>query len=338
MARKKAWIEITQLATEPAVQLISPDTIKRNRENPRVVFKTKDMQTLLDSIDKRGVIVPLIVYPGDGHFTLLDGERRLICARRLNLNSVPVNIIAKPNKVQNILHMFHIHNVRQAWELIETAQKLKVLLGDETFKDRSPKEIAELAGLSTSTVNRCKQLLSLDPSYQQMILENYQRAEKGQEIEEGKKLTEDFFIEAKRAISSIKRFQKDVAAAYSDEEMLDRFVRKRRSGTFSNVIEIGRQIPKIIAAGRKGGSERKVARTLKRLLDDPDYTIQEAYKSSAEPILVTIGIEKRSAALIDELKQLQGYPRKQLEGRKDELIKALKQLQVVIKNTISELQ
>lgn len=296
------------------------------------------MQTLLDSIDKRGVIVPLIVYPDEGKFTLLDGERRLLCSRRLNLKVVPVNIIAKPDKVQNILHMFHIHNVRQAWELIETAQKLKVLLGDDAFKDKSPKEIAELAGLSTSTVNRCKQLLSLDPRYQQMILETYKRAEKGEEIEEGKKLTEDFFIEARRAISSIKRFQKDMAAEYSDKEILDKFVTKRKRGTFSNVLEIGRQIPRIIAAGRKGGSQKKVAHALRRLIDDSDYTIRDAYKAAAEPVLVSIGIEKRSAALIDELKQLRGYPREQLEGRREELIKTLRQLQEVIKNTISELR
>jgi ParB family chromosome partitioning protein len=327
------------MVTAPTVQHISPDSIAENPENPRVVFKPKDMQTLLESIDKRGVIVPLIVYLDDGRFTLLDGARRLRCALRLNLNTVPVNIVAKPNAVENILQMFHIHNVRKAWELIETAKKLRVLLEDAAFKNKSSKQIGELAGLSTTTVNRCKQLLALDPSYQKMILQTYKRAEKGEEIEEeGTKMTEDFFIESQRAINSIKRFQKDILDEYSETQILAQFVKKRRTGTFSNVIEIGRLIPRIVSAGRKGGSQKKVSAAIRRLIEDPAYKIQDAYKIAAEPVLFSIGLEKKSAALVEELNRVREYPKKELESRKNELIIALRKLQEAIRQTLAELK
>jgi ParB/RepB/Spo0J family partition protein len=325
------------MATKATVQLVSPDEIERNPENPRLVFKKKEMETLLESVSERGVIVPLIVYPDESKLRLLDGERRLRIVRRLNLKEVPVNIIAKPTPVQNILQMFHIHNVRQSWELIETAKKLKVLLEDPAFKEKDVNEISRLVGLSPTTINRCKELLSLDPSYQQMILDTYQKRERGEELDDETKLTEDFFIESRRAINSIKRFQKSLGEEIDDKQVLAKFVEKRKKGTFSNVVEMGRTIPKIIAAGRKGGSQQKIATTIKRLIEDPDFTVKQAYESAAEPILKSLNIEKGCTALIDELTELHHFRKRELEGRREDLLKVLTELGQLIKKTIAEL-
>jgi len=327
---------LTEAAT--TVKMISPDSIRENPENPRIIWKQKEMQQLLESIDQSGIIVPLIVYPDDSGYRLLDGARRLRCARRLNLKKVPANVIAKPTPVQNILQMFHIHNVREDWELIETAKKLDVLLQDEAFKGKGAKEIARLAGLTLSTVNRCKELLSLDQSHQRLILDTYQRLEKGEAIGEETKLTEDFFIESKRAISSINRFLKEVSRDYDEKKLLDKFVEKRKRGTFSNVIEIGRTIPKIVGASRKGASREKVINTVRRLIEEPDFTIEEAYQIAALPILASVDIEKTCADLIEELAHLRQFRKKELEGRKQELVKILKELRSSIEETLGEIE
>jgi ParB/RepB/Spo0J family partition protein len=312
--------------------------IKENPENPRLVWKKKEMAVLLQSIEQNGIIVPLIIYPEGVHYVLLDGARRLRCARRLNLKEVPANVIAKPTKVQNILHMFHIHNVKEDWELIETAKKLEVLLGSDPFKDKSVAEIAGIVGLTQSTVNRCKELLSLDPKHQDMILETYRRYETGEQINEETRLTEDFFIESKRAIRSIRRFLKGIAKDYDENAILRKFVQKRKRGVLSNVIEIGREIPRIVAAAKKGAPEEKVEEAIRRLIEEPRFTVQEAYEMAAEPVLASVGIERSCVDLIQELTQLRRFGKRELKGRKERLVKVLKDLRSSIDETLTKVE
>ena len=161
--------EIDLSKKQSEVDRISPDLIDINPENPRLIFDEKQDLALLESIDEVGILVPLIVFPDKpGRFTLLDGERRLRCAKRLNLKTVPVNKIAKPSKIENVLRMFNIHNIREKWKLMPTALKLGTLLEDESFKEKSHREIGKLTGLSTPTVSRCIELLRLDKKYQDM--------------------------------------------------------------------------------------------------------------------------------------------------------------------------
>jgi ParB family chromosome partitioning protein len=152
---------------ESKADRIDTGLVDTNPENPRLIFNEKEELTLLQSIDEVGILVPLIVfYDKPGRFTLLDGERRLRCAKRLNLETIPVNIIQKPDKIENILRMFNIHNIREQWKLMPTALKLKVLMEDARFKEKSMKEVARLTGLSVSTVSRCIDLLDLPEKYQ----------------------------------------------------------------------------------------------------------------------------------------------------------------------------
>src|SRR5260370_9892804 len=82
------------------------------------------MNDLLESIREVGIKVPVSVY-SDGHkFTLLDGERRWRCAKKLNLKVVPAIVQPKPTRLENLLMMFNIHNVRVDWDLMPIALKL----------------------------------------------------------------------------------------------------------------------------------------------------------------------------------------------------------------------
>ncbi len=102
---------------------INPDEIIRNPENPRLIFRELDMNALLESIQEVGIQVPLTVYwdPDDKTYVVLDGERRWRCSVKLNLPEIPVIVQAKPTRLENILMMFNIHNVRVAWEPVPAA-------------------------------------------------------------------------------------------------------------------------------------------------------------------------------------------------------------------------
>src|SRR5260370_10558933 len=301
---------------EAIVQFISPDLIDPNPENPRLIFSDQEMIDLLKSIDERGVIVPLIVYKDDGRYKLLDGERRLRCALRLNLKAVPANIIAKPSPMENILQMFHIHNVREDWELIETAKKLDVLLKDPAFQGKNNSQIGKLTGLSPSTVSRCKILLSLSDEFREMIFDTYRRIGSGEKIDADRLLTEDFFIESNLAMNSITTHFTDPYDPYGEYRLLHNFVEKRKTGVFSNVAQVGRMIPKVVGPPRKGASSAEVINNIKLLVEDPDFTIRQAFDRVAAPIYTSVDIQKRSASLIEDLLTLAKMPKKDLTTQK----------------------
>jgi ParB/RepB/Spo0J family partition protein len=285
------------------------------------------MQALQESIEEVGILVPLTVFGKEnGKYTLVDGERRWQCALRLNLKAVPVNIIAKPSsKVEYVLRMFNIHNVREDWKLMPTALKLKVIL--EEFHDKSDKEIAKITGITLSTLKRCKELLELPLEFQEMILKEEEKEVKKPQF------SEDFFLEMVNAIRSIKKFHADIYDEHTEKGIMEKFVEKRAAGNIRNETDF-RKIPKIIAAGRKGVSDARIEKTLARLIDNKDFTIDEAYKI-AVPTIESVGIEKRCSELIDSLN---GLDMRLGSERKENLSKLLKKLKRTIEKSLRNLE
>jgi len=149
---------------------VSTNSLKPNPHNPRVLFDELPLKTLAESIEKVGVLVPLTVYQAKGSdkYTILDGQRRWICAQKLGLSSVPINQVKEPSVAENIVTMFQIHKLRKDWELMPTALKLGVLMKEmEETRDR---QMSELTGLDVAVVTRCKKLLSFPTKYQEMML------------------------------------------------------------------------------------------------------------------------------------------------------------------------
>lgn len=58
---------------------IPVEKIDRNPENPRIVFRPAEMETLQESISQHGVQVPISVFKKEKRFVLIDGERRWRC-------------------------------------------------------------------------------------------------------------------------------------------------------------------------------------------------------------------------------------------------------------------
>src|SRR5207245_4036069 len=144
---------------------------KPNPHNPRMLFERADLHVLRESIDRVGILVPLTVYQekSTSHYVILDGQRRWICAQDVGLKTIPVNEVAEPTLVQNIVTMFQIHKLRKDWELMPTALKLEVLMS--ALQERSDKALATLTGLDQAVVARCKKLLSYPKKYQDMMLD-----------------------------------------------------------------------------------------------------------------------------------------------------------------------
>jgi ParB/RepB/Spo0J family partition protein len=325
-------LKVTEVSKkESKVARISPDLIDPNPENPRLIFDEKQDLFLLESIDEVGILVPLIVFPDKpGRYTLLDGERRLRCAKRLNLKTVPANIIAKPSKIENILRMFNIHNIREKWKLMPTALKLRTVIEDENFKQKSSKEIGKLTGLSVATVDRCIELLALDEKYQNMILDYYRQGEPA-----GFRFSEDFFLEMNRALNSIKKFQRKLYDEYTRKGLIDRFVKKRKENIIKDVIEF-RMVKDIITSTNKGASERSVQNSLHRLLEETGFTIEAAYEEVAEPVIRAKNIENLCKKLVEQLESTEAYMPN--FSKREDFIELLQKLQRTLQKSLSKIE
>ena len=118
---------------------IDPNRIAFNPENVRdeteeQIESDENFQRLKESVFAFGVLVPLVVKPlkkGNKDFLLIDGERRLRAALSTNQTLVPVHILSKSNKTEEMLYAFQIHMLRKEWTRTAQARALKSIV-DQT--------------------------------------------------------------------------------------------------------------------------------------------------------------------------------------------------------------
>lgn len=282
------------LVESKGLEYLSPKEVSRNPQNPRLIFDEESLKLLRDSIAKVGILVPLLVYQRtkDGRYILLDGERRWRCALELKLKKMPVNIIAEPGLLTNILTMFNIHNVRERWEPMPTALKLEMLM--RLLKTNDNRVLAAHTGLSAWYAARCKRLLTFDKKYQDMMI----LATKEERIKA------DFFVELYPIFSLIKEYLPEVDKKYERNEIITKFLEKYQRQVITDVIDF-RQLSRMIRAIDKGASRRNVQKLTEKLLEDPNFSIREAYDMAARAVYDIIALEKTCATLKDSLSTLE---------------------------------
>ncbi len=130
-----------------------------NQFQPRNHFDDESLQELADSIDKKGIIQPLVVTSnGDGKYGLIAGERRLRASKLLGLKTVPV-VIRKVSGDDELLELALIENVqRKDLNPIEEAEAYEKLI--EIFS-YTQEEAANRVGKKRSTVTNRLRLLQL---------------------------------------------------------------------------------------------------------------------------------------------------------------------------------
>jgi ParB family chromosome partitioning protein len=288
------------MATHDAtLQEINPDRIAPNPDNPRLIFREADMNTLLESISEVGIKVPLSVYRDDQLFVLVDGERRWRCAKKLNLKVVPVIVQPKPSRLENLLTMFNIHNVRVDWDLMPAALKLKEVkaLLESEGKSTSPRNLAGITGVSLPTIRRALDLLELPERYQRMLLGEAEKPKDQQ------KVTVDLFVEVNKSKRVVKKYLPEVFEHISEGEYVDAMVDKYAMGVVNNVVRF-RDISKIARAERAGGSSIDVTPVVVDLIQRGEYKIEDAYKETVEYAYETRDITTRASSLAERLKKL----------------------------------
>jgi ParB family chromosome partitioning protein len=269
---------MTVVTTRQRLKSLSPGEIRANPENPRLVFRQEEMESLMRSIDRHGVQVPVAVYEDGGFYTLIDGERRWRCASKLNLKAIPALIQDKPSELQNLVLMYNIHALREQWDYYTIASKLERVI--ELYLAENgvrPNEalLSELTGLTRGSIRRCQLLLDLPSRFKTLLLEELDKPKAQQ------RLSEDFFIEMEKALKTVVRRIPDYGPSLN--AIRDTLVEKFRSNTISAVTDF-RQLSKIATAiDSLGVAQKSARRTLDRVFDGSNkYSIKQAYEATVE--------------------------------------------------------
>ena len=124
--------------------------------NPRREFDETALEQLAASIKKNGITTALTVAREDGHFVLIDGERRLRAAKKAGVKEVPVLVRDDENALAAAL----VANVqREDLNPIEEAEALRRLSEVEGLGTH--KALAEQVGKPVPFVSKRLRLLAL---------------------------------------------------------------------------------------------------------------------------------------------------------------------------------
>ncbi|MGN0445527.1 MAG: ParB/RepB/Spo0J family partition protein [Acutalibacteraceae bacterium] len=139
--------------------------IEPNKEQPRKTFDQKALDELAESIQKNGVLQPLLVRPmSDGSYQLVAGERRWRASRIAGLTEVPV--IIKEMSDEQAMEIALIENLqREDLNPIEEAEGLQLLI---TRYHLTQEEAAARVGCSRPAVSNALRLLNLPESVRDM--------------------------------------------------------------------------------------------------------------------------------------------------------------------------
>lgn len=133
--------------------------IEPNRDQPRKDFDEAALNELAASIEKHGLLQPIIVRPlASGNYQIIAGERRWRACRIAELSEVPV--IIKELDDRQYMEVALIENLqREDLNAVEEALGYKTLI--DTYK-LTQEQISETVGKSRSAVANALRLLNLN--------------------------------------------------------------------------------------------------------------------------------------------------------------------------------
>lgn len=152
--------------TGGGVRELPVELIEANPEQPRTRFDDVRLEELAQSLERHGVIQPVVVRTAaGGGYRLIAGERRLRAARLAGLEMVPA--IVRDVDESEGLELALVENLqRENLDPIDEAHGYEALMEVSRLNQV---EVAERVGKNRSTVSNALRLLDLPLEVQEMI-------------------------------------------------------------------------------------------------------------------------------------------------------------------------
>jgi len=314
------------------IQEISIDKIEVNPYNPRERFKEEEEDELIDSILTKGILNPIIVFKRkvNNKFVILDGERRYLACRKLNIDKIPARVLVRePNILENLSLMFHIHNVRQEWTEFAISLTIKRIL-DELGKDTRELtrseiiDLTQITSLSEYKIN--KYLKYLD--YPKEVFDMFLSQEVNQLKKEGP--DPDILLEMHKPISDMQKLMPEVFKSFPIKRIIDISINKKEAGVIKTNKEF-RLIAQSLTAAKK--NEIDIVTLKNNLLNyfsKIDYTPERVYQETAKNLYQFKQIKKDSESFLRQLRlfdfeSLDKGKKKEVRYILEEILKTIKQ-------------
>ncbi len=143
--------------------------IMPNSDQPRKSFDKEKLNELVESIRKKGVIQPILVYKDGRRYIIIAGERRWRAAGLAGLKKIPA-VIKDITSEKERLELAIIENIqREDLNSVELAKAYKSLIDRYNY---TQEELSSIMGKSRSSVANTIRLLSLPNEVLDAIKEN----------------------------------------------------------------------------------------------------------------------------------------------------------------------
>lgn len=150
------------------VDEVALTSIEPNPDQPRTNFKQEEIEELASSIEKDGLLQPILVRSvGTGRYQIIAGERRWQACRSLGLKTVPIRI--KEADDDKALELALIENIQRSdLNPIEEAYGYRRLMERQNM---TQSEVAQAVSKGRSTIANSLRLLELPEDAQQLLFE-----------------------------------------------------------------------------------------------------------------------------------------------------------------------
>lgn len=139
--------------------------LEPNRDQPRKIFSEEAIAALADSIQRYGMLQPILVRPYGLNYQIVAGERRWRAARMLGLDEVPV--IIREISDEETMEIALIENLqRENLNPLEEAEGYEQLM--ERF-EMTQEDVAKCVGKSRSAVANSLRLLKLPKEIRELV-------------------------------------------------------------------------------------------------------------------------------------------------------------------------
>jgi ParB family chromosome partitioning protein len=148
--------EVVKIEHSPL--MVHVEAIKTNPDQPRKIFKEKELEELAESIKENGILQPLVVVEiEDGLFELVAGERRLRAAKKIGMEQVPVIVKRATDKEKAIYSI--IENIQRSdLNCVEEALAYYKLMNEYKL---TQEEVAKKLGKERSSIANFLRILNL---------------------------------------------------------------------------------------------------------------------------------------------------------------------------------
>lgn len=150
------------------LQEIDLDLLEPSADQPRTIFRERQLDELAASIRANGIVQPLLARRRGDKFQIIAGERRWRAAQRAGLAKVPVVVRDIPD--ERVLELSLIENIqREELNPIEEANAYRRLIEGLGI---TQEDVAQRVGRDRSSVTNYLRLLKLPEELQQWVEED----------------------------------------------------------------------------------------------------------------------------------------------------------------------